>query len=172
MAAPTLVASAGATNANSFVTTAQAQTYFDERLSATEWDGSGAADQDRALIMATIRINQESFVGVKVVTTQALQWPRNYGYDEDGNLYVNTEIPEPIRNATCEMALALLKDPTILADSGLEGFIEVGVGSGAVKAIPRGSRIAGELPAMVRRELARGDVWAGTSGISGIVTRG
>ena len=172
MAAPTLDSTVGGSSANSFITTAAAQAYFDERLSATEWDTSSGADQDRALIMATVRLSQEDFAGYKTDSGQALVWPRQGTYDEDGYVYANNAIPEPIANAQCEMALALLKDPSILADSGLEGFVEVGVGSGAVKAIPRGSRIAGELPAMVRRELARGDVWAGTSGISGIVTRG
>lgn len=172
MAAPTLVATVGGSTSNSYITQADAQTYLDGRLDVAEWTSAATADKDRALIMATYRLEQEEFPGTKVSTAQALKWPRYGTYDDDGDGYDNDEIPTPIEHACCELAVALLKKPDLLADSGLEPFKQVGVGGGAVAAETRGSFVAGQLPANVRRILSRGHVWLGGSGIVGRVERG
>jgi hypothetical protein len=96
--------------------------------------------------------------------------PRYGIYDADGNGYDNDEIPGNVEKATCELALALLKDTSMLADTGLEGFEQTKVGSLSVT--PRASRKAGALPQHVKRFLAEGHVWAGTAGVSGRLVRG
>ena len=168
MASPTLDATAGGATTNSLITRADAQLYFDTRLDVAEWTAAGDADKDRALIMASYRLDQEEYDGSKVSDTQALKWPRYSTYDDDGYVHDHSTIPEPVQQACCELALALLKAPTLLADTGLEGFEHTQVGSLQVK--PRMSRKAGTLPANVVRLLH--SVRTGSEGITGRVDRG
>ena len=59
-------------------------------------------------------------------------------------------MPKPIQEATYELALAILKDNTLLADTGLEGFENVSLSG--LDVTPR-FREAGKLPANVLRLL-------------------
>jgi len=168
MAAPTIDASVGGASANCLITQANATTYFNGRLSTDDWTNASTADKDRALIMATVRLEQEEYRGSKVTTAQALKWPRYSTYNDNGDTYATDDIPDVVDDACCEMALAILKDPTIMSDSGLEGFTSVGVGPLSVQ--PRSSRKAGALPQQVIRLLRT--VRVGSSSISGTVSRG
>jgi hypothetical protein len=102
---PTIVATPGAANANSYLTRAEAQAYFDARLSVAGWDD--ADDQDVLLIMATRVIDaiarplktfvpaqggiaayyrtRRTWTGAPASTTQRLAWPRTGMYDGNGN---------------------------------------------------------------------------------------
>jgi hypothetical protein len=167
------VATVGGSTSNSYVTRANAQTYFDGRLDVDEWTNASGADKDRSLIMATYRLEHEEFPGTKAApTSQALEWPRYGTYDQNGTGWDSDEIPTPIERACCELAIALLKSPTLLADTGLEGFKQVGIGGGAVAVQPRASFKGGKLPATVRRLLSNGRIWIGRSGVSGPLVRG
>lgn len=75
-------------------------TYFSERLRSEPWDDASAEDRNKALKMATRAIDKLNFAGDKADATQERQFPR--GDD--------TEIPQPIMDATCELALAFLDD--------------------------------------------------------------
>jgi len=82
---------------------ADADAYFANLLSFDQWDGLGDEDtKARALITATAALDQLTFWGDAVTTTQALRFPRRYVGVSDG-----TTIPRPIVAATCEHALAL-----------------------------------------------------------------
>ena len=151
MADPTLIATAKAADANSYVTRAAAQSYLDTRLSTDAWAAAGGVDQDRALIMATSWLEQERYAGAKTTTTQRLQWPRAGVYDPDGNAYDDDVIPRPVEEATAELALALLAGEVSLAPTGLEGFEALAVGP--VSLTPRGSGAMPSLPAQVTRLL-------------------
>lgn len=151
---PTLTTTVGAADTNSYVTVSYATSYFDERLNTSDWDNADQADQERALIMAARRLDQEPWEGAKTdpdPSDQALAWPRNNATDRDGHLFENDVIPEKVKEAQCELALAMLGED-LLDDTGLEGFEEVEVGP--VSVTPRHSRQAGELPENVRREIA------------------
>lgn len=152
---PTLVATAGASNANAYETVANADTYFDERLNASEWTAETDTDvKERALIMATRRLDQEWYEGEKAATSQALEWPREDATDKDGEEYATTTIPTFLKHATCELALRLLNDDTTdtLADTGMEEFQRVKVGEIEVERF-QGFE-AGQLPDNVRRLIA------------------
>lgn len=125
----TVVATAGATNANSYVLVADAATYFDERLNAGAWSTSDD-NKARALIQATRRIDQERFTGEKVASGQALKWPRYWALDDDGEEYSTTEVPQIVQDATCELALYFLNQGTTdpMMNTGLEGFKRAKVG--------------------------------------------
>lgn len=165
MAAPILVATVGSSTANSYATVAEATTYLNERLNATAWTTAITAatgDPERALIQATRLIDRESFEGDSVYplngassdTTQALKWPRYATTNDDGWEWLQSVIPQCVKDATCELALYLLNqgtgDPT--QPTGLEGFANVKVG--ALDITPRFGYAPDGLPNHVREMLA------------------
>lgn len=130
---PTIQAAAGHASANSYAEVADADTYFDERLQASNWTGEADADvKERALIQATRQLDQYDFVGTKTSTGQALKWPRQDAFDEDGEEYATDSVPTIIQHATFELALKLLNDNAAstdtLAPTGLEQFKRAKVG--------------------------------------------
>jgi hypothetical protein len=100
----TIIATAGAVDANSYITLEDAQAYFANRVYTDLWDE--ADDQSKALITATQRLDQEGFMGKRASTTQALKWPRT-GVYSDGILLASDVIPQKVKDATCELALSL-----------------------------------------------------------------
>ena len=152
---PSLVETVGGASANSYVTVAEADTYFDERHEATAWTDTSDPDvKVRALITATRRIDLEHFEGRKTAETQALEWPRCGATDD--NFEVSSDIiPVRVKHATFEMALALLDaltgDEDLLEDSGLRFFRRVKLGP--IEVEPRDGVMAAPLPDIVRRLL-------------------
>lgn len=65
--------------ANSYVTVAEADQYFSDRLAATDWTGASADDKARALLEATRRVDAFRFFNERYRRNpdQALQFPRN-----------------------------------------------------------------------------------------------
>ena len=111
-----IVATVGAATANSYVTLADAKTYFAWRLYTDAWDEATDAQREAALLMACQRLEQEDYVGVVVTETQILKWPRMK--NADGDLirnYAITTIPQPMKNAQCEVALWILKTSGVTA---------------------------------------------------------
>jgi hypothetical protein len=146
----TLVATVGGSTSNTYATLAEATTYFEGRLNVTDWTGATTDEKNRALVMAARRLDQEVWVSEKAASTQALKWPRWDAEDEDGNSVGSDVIPQAIKDAQCELALAML-DSDLTTDTGLEGFDEVAVGPLKVKV--RHTRKAGEIPEEVYREI-------------------
>lgn len=147
----TLVTTIGGTTSNSYVTLAEANTFFDDQLNVSDWTSATDDDKTRALLMAKDRLEQEVYTGWQVDYDQALAWPRSGAMDVHGDTYENDEIPQPVKDAQCWQALEYLKED-LNADTGLEGFKHVQVGS--LNVTPRHAREAGELSANVHRELA------------------
>jgi len=145
-----IVATAKSETANSYVTLAQANTYFLGRLYVTDWTDAGNDTRNRALISAAERLDQEEYDAIKSDADQALKWPRDGLYDEDGNSVDSDTVPQRIKDAQCKLALYMLADD-LLVDTGLEAFDNVKVGP--MDVTPRHMRVAGELPADVRREI-------------------
>ena len=134
-------------NATSFVTLADANTYFSERLGTTTWDASSDANKEKSLIMASRYFDQMHYRGEKTTTTQALAWPRRYVPDPDpsktqwgqsfrlrDDFLDEDTIPKRVTYATCELAQKLLASPTLVEDPSLRQFKELEV-SGVVKLV-------------------------------------
>jgi hypothetical protein len=94
---------------SAYVTLDDANTYFATRLNSDAWDGASDVDKQKALYQATRAIDNLRFTGVKSdyynhtvlgqsFVEQQLEFPRN-GL---------TEVPEGIKNACCECAVAFL----------------------------------------------------------------
>ena len=88
-----------------YITVADAEIYFGERLNSDVWEDSSESDKLKALITSTRAIDTLNYIGTKTDEDQERQFPRD---DE-------TTIPTGIETATCECAIALLDgvDPEV-----------------------------------------------------------
>jgi len=108
----TIIATAGAADANSYITIAEAQAYADGDIDAVEWYAASEDQKTRALITATRNLDLVGFVGTRSTTTQALAWPRK-DFTTTEKTYEDDEIPGEIKLATWELAKSLVKDMVI-----------------------------------------------------------
>jgi hypothetical protein len=113
----TVTATAGAANANSYLTVAQADDLADDYLSTLKWSSATTDNKGRALIMATRYLDQLDWIGSRASTTQALDWPRTDAECGEWS-FSNTVIPDPIKQACFDLAEALLTTPTLLSTTG------------------------------------------------------
>lgn len=91
---------------NSYMTVSGANDYFDTKFNVSAvWDSVEATDKQKALIEATRLIDGLNFKYDKTDPLQTLQFPRN----------LQTEIPEAIKIATCEIAFEIINgyDPNL-----------------------------------------------------------
>ncbi len=121
-----------ATSSNSYSTRAEADAYFAERLNSTTWTGATTANREIALIEATRRLDEQIlWYGLPASQDQPLQWPRSGMVGVLGESIEVTEIPTRLKQATAEMAMALLAGDR-LSDSSTEGIESLTVGQLAV----------------------------------------
>ena len=121
-------------SANSYVTLADADAYFETTPDSASWDDKTNDQKNRALISATRWIDALSFYGDRCSETQALKWPRE-DYKVDGIELACTLIPVGIEVATYELARALANDTdAITGNTGTTGiYDEVELGELKVK---------------------------------------
>jgi hypothetical protein len=123
-----LVTTVGADDANSYADIAFAQAYFEATGRFSEWIELDAFQEDGGtvpLLEAMTFIEMQEFLGIRVSDEQALEFPR-YGGATKGWPMANWHwhptdvlrdlrsrqwpidaIPEPVKQAQCEQALAL-----------------------------------------------------------------
>jgi len=89
----------------SYTSITEAKVYFNDRLSVDPWTCATSDQRRRALAQATTLIDRLNFAGCRADTNQVNQFPRD----------TDTVVPQDIKNATSEIALALLDgvDPQI-----------------------------------------------------------
>ncbi len=129
---PILIATAGATDANTYATDLEMETYLENRLYITNFTGKSAEEVESALVWGTRLLDDLcNWDGIKVTDAQALRWPRSFVYDPDGDLLLNTTIPTWLRDAASEFALHLLGDEDLTAESNrdLVGVKEIAISS-------------------------------------------
>lgn len=126
---------------NTYLTVADASTYFDERLRSDAWSAATDDDKARSLIMATAAIDSLRLRGRKIATEQALAFPRAvpgrltvYAYLQpwpmlSTNWYVQQGVPATVCAAVCEEALALLGGADDGAEAERVGLFEEQIGS-------------------------------------------
>lgn len=105
---------------NTYLTLEEANTYFESRLYNTAWLNASADDKEKALIMATQKIDNLDnsgfgFIDSKYDISQKLEFPRTDGI-----------VPEKVKKAACEEALAILSrgnsKRTQLIEQGVTSF--------------------------------------------------
>jgi len=106
----------------SYITVADAQTYFDNyRLVTDAWDDATAAQQQKALNRAKEMIDALNFAGEKYDSSQSDQFPR--GSD--------SSVPTAIKEANAEIAYSLLDGVDI--DYEYENLREASIGFASVR---------------------------------------
>lgn len=109
-----VVATAGASNANSYLSVADADSIAATMLTTQGWSTATSDDKGKALIAATRYLDQLEWVGSKASSTQALLWPRDDASCGEKS-YDNDEIPREVELACFDLADALLDTPTLLS---------------------------------------------------------
>ena len=95
-------------NSDSFMTVAEADSYYATNLYSTTWVGSNTDSKEKALKMATRILDEKvAWVGTRATSTQALGWGRT-DVTWDGTTVSSTTVPIQIKNATAEFAGELL----------------------------------------------------------------
>ena len=132
--AATIVATLKSATANSYVTLAEANTYFETVPDSTTWTNKTDDQKNRALISATRWIDGLNFYGDRCDESQALKWPRN-NYHVDDDELACTSIPANIKYAQYELARALANETdAITGNKGTDGvYEEVKLGDMEVK---------------------------------------
>lgn len=113
----TVIATAGASNANSYITVATGDDLANVYLGTLAWSSASSDSKGRALIMATRYLDQLEWVGIRATTTQALDWPRSGATCGDWS-FTSAEVPAPVKQACFDLAEALLSDPNLLRSAG------------------------------------------------------
>lgn len=121
----------GLANAQSYVASSDADTYFTNRGEA-RWTGTTLLKEQALLRACTFLDNtyRERWKGRKNTKAQALTWPRwgvstdgslddyfypGYGTITSGFITGTTEIPQQLKDAQCELGLKELLSPGVLA---------------------------------------------------------
>ena len=127
-----LVTTVGSALANSYADLDYAKTYFAQRPQGLQWTGTDDV-KATALLAGLKRLDALELIGRRVDTTQALAFPRTANtlrerrnragetvaagfYDKSDRLWDDDEIPAPIKDAQCELALLFITQTT-LADT-------------------------------------------------------
>ena len=122
--AATINATLKSSTANSYVTLAEANSYFETVPDSATWDDKTDDQKNRSLISATRWIDSLNFYGDRCDNDQALKWPRN-NYHVDTVELVCSLIPAEIKYATYELARALANDTGAITDAtGETGLYE------------------------------------------------
>lgn len=104
----------GLASANSYISLADANTYFEARRNPATWTEADDAAREQALRVGTDYLDAkygDMWVGIRNTKTQALDWPRALAYDLDGYPIETDEVPKRLKHATAEMALRYLTAP-------------------------------------------------------------
>lgn len=120
-------------NTNSYVAVAAADTYFETRIDSANWTTAAEALKEDALVTATQLIDNRSWIGSAVSSSQALAWPRKNTshYNPRLNLevkFTESEIPNEVKIAVYEQALHLLNNEDLLAQT-TQTFESISIGS-------------------------------------------
>jgi hypothetical protein len=113
---------------NSYVSLDEADSYFEGHVSGSQWSALDALAKARLLVTSTRVLDDLSWAGAAVSSSQPLAFPRVLSYFDPrlGQVVEASEIPVRVCNATFEMALHLLNNEGILAETGSFQSLSVG----------------------------------------------
>lgn len=126
-------------NADSYLSVADADTYFSGHGSPTTWTGATTAEKEAALKYATrwLDSNYKWYSDI-YSTSQVLGWPRVAYTDHDGRSVGGLSVmPQDLLDATAEMALEYLSNEFVSSTQGISreriGSAEVQYSGGSSK---------------------------------------
>jgi hypothetical protein len=163
---PTLIVEdgTGLSNANTYLSEADADTYWVDHGNNTTWSAATATQKQEALIIATQYMDANyntRWLGTKDSQTQSLAWPRSGVVDYDGYLLSNNELPQAVQDATAEAAVRHLSSALIPDVDNPGGIKSEKVQVGALANAVEYAGAAGQLPSyplidMILRHLLTG----------------
>ncbi len=132
----TLNATIGSSDSNSYVTQAEANAYFLDRIHASAWEDF--ENKDQVLITCSQMLDWYiKWKGFRASTTQSLLWPRVGVIRRDSTEIDSDIIPSEVKIAVYELALSSL-DADRTEDNSLAGLDQLKVGSLMIKASSSG----------------------------------
>ncbi len=108
-----IIATAGAVDANSYLTLAEAETYFESSLYSATWAAATDPTKNIALVMATRLLDVHmNWNGSKANDndSQALDWPRSSAYDKNNLLIDDAIIPDLLKEGAAEFAQVMIAE--------------------------------------------------------------
>ena len=166
---------------NSYVTTGEADSYFEDRLDAAAWIIAGDEMKEQALATATRLLDQKRWLGSSVTADQALAFPRVGSFMDHARglritftssyTFVTTDETEIslkrdmrlVRESTYELAYHLMNNEGLLDATGT--ITDIKVGPISLKEIkdPSGlpSAVSKGIAPMVRGGGSSGRSWEG-----------
>ena len=118
----------GLTNADSYLSSADADSYHTKHSNSSSWSGASTSVKEAALRMATQYINvtyRLRWKGIKIDKDQALDWPRLSVVDRDGYNVAADALPQAIKDACAEMALREVTETnSLIVDEASPGRIK------------------------------------------------
>lgn len=129
-----LISTLGASDANSYVTLAEAEIYFADRMHVSAWDALEDAVKSALLVSASQMLDwYVKWKGVKSTTAQSMLWPRTGAIRPDGTEIDSDVLPSEVKTAVYEQAFANIEaDRT--SDDPLAGIGQLQAGSLMIKA--------------------------------------
>lgn len=124
----------GLANANSYVTEAEVDAYAESSLTAATWIAEADAELKKAAIISASRqlTTAVYWKGKRATDTQALAFPRSE-LVVDGVEIADDIVPNPVKDACCEMAIQLhAKNGKVAIDAAEANLSSLNVGNGAV----------------------------------------
>jgi len=120
-------------NTNSYVLIADADTYFETRIDSANWLDAEDEIKEQALVTATYMVDDNSWIGSAVSSSQALAWPRKNAFYYDNRMGTNitvadSEIPNKVKVAVYEQALHLVNNEDVLMGQS-QTFESISIGS-------------------------------------------
>jgi hypothetical protein len=116
----------GKSDAQSYVSVADADSYHTNHSASTDWTNATTAEKEKALRLATQWLDASyhgRWKGVRFSAGQALDWPRD-SVELDGYVLSASDLPQQLLDATCEMALKEVQGDVLLVDLADEGTIK------------------------------------------------
>jgi len=123
----------GKSDAESYISVADADTYHAAQTGTTDWSGATTDNKEMALRRATRYLDSVyrlQWQGQRKLDTQVLDWPRYNVYDADDFDVDCDSLPAKLEQATAEMALLALSEDLLpdLSDPGTVKASKVKVG--------------------------------------------
>ncbi len=154
----------GSATANSYCSEAVATAYHETYGNPDQWIAATPFDHQDALRQATRALDfryGSYWSGVRVGSTQALDWPRAYAYDAAGNPIPATTIPARLQQATAILALMHIQGEDIMPSTQTGADIKsetLSSASGASKSVTYigGKRAETQFPIIDRMLMSAG----------------
>ena len=110
----------GLTNADSYLSLADADTYWAAHGTPAAWTGATTDEKEAGLRLGTQFLDIRFLLrwkGTRWKWDQALDWPRHSVIDEDGFSLQVSPLPRQLKDATPEAALRSIEDTILIPDT-------------------------------------------------------